>query len=596
MTDFIPECTQHPEYNLENLNVDRDSVGVEAYTYEAFRLQRAIRRITNFIAPRFSNLDTFELPRESIVHYLAEGNVELGPAPTDILFRNAPSLILAENVIQLSSNAGSPLRTPLSPDKLQQDYRQQYRRIRPLKNITVGLRDARTILVINYALLNRLFRYRPLPLTRYFKFQNVINTWVDKVNYLASQTTRQQWIKLKLPEKIPNKSEFIRGSLIINRQTLQFFTDDNSLLLLELWKWLGPNRETSVLNKLTPEAIERLNFLVVEQGKYTFFNLSMLNESRVDPSAGILSGQAPQQMQLNFIKFMDSVFTIRSVAAKTTIETLTEEEDINTVLLEAGKVDNDDDIKVVDEKVVSVDRNPVMTDDTDTEPTVISINNDGEELELLSQLESEAQAALVAGEFTDIQTQFIPTTEPDSTVEPPEDENPTTIVTGVVEAAQRLQRDALISYNEYSRYERLAKSYQTIPNPFGDGTLEDLAKPDPTITGTLEPGIIPDIPTVLDKSMLQSTLINFDPVYIEKVLNKDVAAMLLSAQKAGVAITGFQVTPYVDANNQFDIYEIKFTPVGGAPSTFRFRLPRVNKDGVWVTNNIKYRMRKQHRD
>lgn len=589
------------EYTLDLLE-ENTQVGLESIPYPVFFRSRGIRRIDNFSTPKFSKLDTFQLPLGSIAHYLSEGNVELGPAPTDVYFRSAPALILAQNITTLSSTIGTPIRTPaVTPDRLEQDYRAQYRRIRPLKNVETGLRDDRTIVVINYAMLTRLYRYRPLPFTRLFMFQNMLNTWIDQVNHLAKISTRQQWIKFKLPKRLPNKAELVRGAMALNRQTLQYFSDDTALFLLELWKWLGPRRETSLLARLTPEAIERLNFLAVEQNYYTFFNLGLLEESRVDPSDTKKSGKAPAQMQLYLLRFLDSLFTIRSVAAKTTVETISEEEDENTALLDAGKPTDDDDRPVTElpklPEATSETNSVVVVDDSDDDnDTVVAINKDGEELLLLEQLEAEAAAALVNNEFTDIQTQFIATPDPTETVEPPEDLGPTTIFTGVTEAAETLHRNALISHAELKRYQRLAQSCSTIPNPFGEGTLLDLATPDPEITGTLEETPIVDMPWVTDKSMLKSTLIKFDSDYINKVLHKDVAAFILAAQKVGVAVTSFNVTPYVDANNKFDIYEIKFVPVGGAPSTFRFRLPRVDSDGIWTANGVKYRLRKQHRD
>lgn len=553
------ELLDEPSISIEDFDL-----GLEAVYYDNFYRQRGIRRNTMFGLPKFSHLEQFELPRSGIVHYIPESSVELGPAPNHVLLRKAPGMILAEHVTELAARNGAPIRAHVTAEKLIQQYRTQYRRIRPLRNFENALRDDRTIIIQNYSMLNLLVKYRNMPMTRYHKFINMWETVVKRINEVSEKSDWHQYIMLTVPKKIPTKAAFVRGTGGLSRQVLGLFPDDASLFLLEMWKWLGPRRVLSVLNGLTPKSIEKLNFVVVESGKFTMFNLGLLNSWRkaLPNEAGAedskATGYDPKQMQLLFLRFLDAVFTIKSVAPKTMVET-----------------------------------DQPLVDDSDAEPdsSVVAIVNDGEEMEELERLEAEAANTPFE---EDTQQQFIPVVEEDELPDVPKD--PEEFSDGVMQASEKLLEEGLISNAEHRRFERLGSSYADIPNPVGEGSLQDLLKIDANVINNIPKAKIPEIGTVLDKSMLDSTLTAFDPVYIEKVLHADIANMVVAAQNAGIAVTDYKVDTYKDINNEFETHTVKFVPVGGAPSTFRFKMPVVRKDGSFLAQGTKYRMRKQRGD
>ena len=52
-----------------------------------------------------------------------------------------------------------------------------------------------------------------------------------------------------MPDLIPTVSQFKRAELNANRMSLEPFNDDKKLTLLDLWNWLGDNRETSTMSE-----------------------------------------------------------------------------------------------------------------------------------------------------------------------------------------------------------------------------------------------------------------------------------------------------------------------------------------------------------
>jgi len=166
----------------------------------------------------------------------------------------------------------------------------------------------------------------------------------------------------------------------------------------------------------------------------------------------------------------------------------------------------------------------------------------------------------------------------------------------VVETKARELRDSgQMSLPEYKRAVRLANSYKTIVATTGSGNLDEQAK----VTSadlSIPEWTAPDLDGVLDKTMLKSSLKTADAHYIDKVMEKDIAAMVLNTQNTGVAVTGFKRETVVDAANKYDHYSIQLTPLGGKPSTVHVKLPSVDKHGKFKANGVVYHMAKQRGD
>ena len=143
---------------------------------------------------------------------------------------------------------------------------------------------------------------------------------------------------------------------------------------------------------------------------------------------------------------------------------------------------------------------------------------------------------------------------------------------------------------------KLADQFTRIPNPHGEGTLEDLASSNTALTLAEPKDTLPEIKGVVDKSMLSTTVNAFHRQYVKEVMPKDIAAMTLGIQQAGIAVTDYQVKRVVDAVDKYDMYTVKLTPVKGQSSTIRFKLPVVEEDGTFLAGGVKVRYRTQRAD
>lgn len=167
----------------------------------------------------------------------------------------------------------------------------------------------------------------------------------------------------------------------------------------------------------------------------------------------------------------------------------------------------------------------------------------------------------------------------------------------ITEQIVELGSAGLLSGAEQKRLTKLSTAYETIPAPTGEGTLKDFieTKPDTAKLDALTPDY-KDSNTILDKSMLSSTLARYDKTYINEFMERDIAAAVLSLQNAGVMVKGYKVEEEVDASTEAKVYKVELVPVNGKPSTLTFKIPKVRENGEYYVGGVKYRMDHQKSD
>lgn len=568
-------------FGLEDFNV-----GTEALRYEHYYRKHGIRTFKMLLAPRFSSLENLELPLKSVLHYLPESVTELGILPTNVFVRKASGIILVHHVSDLVEPEGTPMLASMKVTPLTLQYRKSARSIRPMRSYETAFRSDKTLVVENYCFLNHLYRYRNTYMARVFKFRNLINAFIAKTNELAEISDRKQYVELKLPKTQITLQKYVMGGKRLSRQTLAFFPDDQSMILLELWKWLGEKREDSIFSKLTPKAIESLQFVVIETGKYVTFSLDLLNKARrvtdgtepeLTDGAAKRSSQtySPKQVQLAYYKFLNTVYEVRNVANKSVIE-IREGEDGEEKIFSIGE--DGQEVEIETETAEDIAELDAMEE--------TEMVDDNEEIEVDFDLTEDENPDLEQGEI------YIP----DDTEVPKEEVIITELSHGVQRESAKLLEMGLISAASHKRNEHLATSYKRIPNPWGLGTLENAITIDPATLVVEDKKLVPDISYISDKSMLKSSIRNFDKDYVAKVMNADIASMVVNLQKTGAIIHDYKVEEKQDANNHYDIHVVQWSLVGGKVSTARFRINRVSKDGTFRSRGTNYRLRKQRVD
>ena len=93
-----------------------------------------------------------------------------------------------------------------------------------------------------------------------------------------------------------------------------------------------------------------------------------------------------------------------------------------------------------------------------------------------------------------------------------------------------------------------------------------------------------------------STLNVMGKRYIEKHLERDVAAMMVGIQGGGAIVHDIRKQTHENIMGGYDVYSMKIKPIEGEQSTIRVKLPRVRSDGKFKVSGVDYVLRNQRRD
>lgn len=581
-------------------------------TYELFFRNFGIRKSEQLMTPPLPSIDKLAIPRDSILHYLTASQLDYGPASTELLLReDGGRMFFMDHVHELQIKLGAPRRQGIAVEGFIRSYHLKNKRFRQLRGDPEPVaRNPSTLIVENYGLLSHLYRYQRSTYTEYFQWYNEqVTLWRRVATMHDKLPNRQHFIVCKLPVTLPSLADLAVGEGDLSLALLKRFPSEESLFLLELWKWFGPNRKASLLSECNLSALRKTNLIFQESGRWFVMNLGVMEswrkatkEELAANTAANKKGLEAESMQRRFLRLMVSLMQVRTVAAPE----VTEATATDAVIAKPAEVKQDPQGEVKKVETIQVNQQTGSTQVvTQTQPLEVEdaqqdaanaegadataddfeeedqeferrLNDDLKQLEVISnrRIEEEQNAEVVVD------------VEPNKTLEQ-----------GVMDVCDRLADSGLMSAAEYRRYGQLAGTYKTLPAPMGKpGTLDKFIEVKPEMTAIPESPAVPDARGVVDKTMLKSSLHVFDSKYIKEVMPRDVASMVLNIQNAGIAVTDYEVEKVEDILGAYEDYTVRITPVEGTSSTLRFKLPSLDEDGVYKANGIKYRLRKQRGD
>lgn len=579
--------------------------------YLTFYRRNGLRLQAHLVQPPMHEIKTLELPLASIYHYVNYDGVELGPPSNDYLFRSLKKPIQVAHIDHLGDDKGNPKKMGLNAQGLIRDYQMQNRRMRWMKNLAAADADQQGLIVYNYCLLAKTYRYIHSFYTEYYKWNNIFATIMDTVVEASKISERQHFIMAGSPKVIPSLQQLNLATGGITQALLKTFRDRESFLLLELYKWIGPERASSLFNRIPLNKLHLVNLMFQESGQWTVVNLGQYNGfRRVGPEgsdAVIQTRQTlePIQLQKRLLRMYMTIMEARTLASRQVDEQVDEQvldDDDESTELDTGLDDDDKPLTGQTQVVVgNAQDNPPETQEVD-QPEAVQIE-DEEEI-----LTPEQRAQWLAEEDTRLDEELAQLNEIARRQEEGEQAQEaslhevifqtkgTTLTDGVMNVCDRLADEGYLSAGEYKYFQKQANKFKELPAPNWDGTLEQYIQIPPETLKITESTKMVDANTVFDKSMLTSSLLSFDDRYIEHVLDRDTAGMVLSLQNAGIAVTDYKVDHIDDVMGGYKQFSVRVNPVVGQQSTLRFKLPVVDRDGSYTSNGVKYRLRKQRGD
>lgn len=614
--------------------------------YDVFYRKYGQRSINQLVSPRSFTLEQWDWPIGSVWHYANFDGIQTGPDSKEYFLRNVQRKINMDHVLDISSFKGNPkkIAVPLKP------YIRQYHlannRFRYLEDAPSKTGDQTILVIENYAFLPKLYRYTRSYLTTFYNWYNLNSTLWKRIGEVAKTSNRQNFVFVNLPTILPSMNTLNLASKNFNQTSVTRFQEPASLFLLEMWKWISSEyREDSIISSVDEKDLSKINLVFMESGTWTVFNLGVFDSWRDSKStddtdeqeevqkeleddikkfASKASKVSTIQLQKRFLKFLMTLMEIRSVAnaEKEELEkqnTIVKKEEPTQLYNETeddtteqvSMDDDDEDIPVSDkmklpesslktDELIKEEKIPVFTNIdyegpgedelTESERIQSILSNLDKDLEGLEEIEKQKA---IEEETNKVNSDVQGTSgaiKPDhfSTDLAPEEVIKT--------VCNNLAEQGFITAKEYKRYLEKADKYKEIPSPFNNQPLGEFIKVKPEMLSLHDEPQVKDRNDIVDKSMLKSTLIDFDKKYIKDVLHRDTTSMIVNVQKTGILLTEYEKEDVEDISGKYEIHTVKFSPIEGKNSTLRFRMPHVEEDGTFRVNGVRYRMRKQKVD
>jgi hypothetical protein len=568
-----------------------------------FYRQTGVRQRNHLMRPRLIPMEKLILPYETVYHFWPVDTATLGPNPQDPLLSNVNGRLFIEHITEMDGREGNPRRTVLNPTMMKNEFRRKTRGFKPLRKEQALTINTRNVLVMNYGMLSSLYRYIPSYKVPYFRWNNVAQTFWNRVEGIQSRFGWNQYIDLHLPDRLPKLEEFKRASRTLNQKTLELFNSQAQFNLLDLWRWMGEDRDESNLTVLSDKTLENVNLLVRLKGYFFVINLGVIDEWRKDPTDDNDSGLEGTQMQRYFLRLLHG---LRDFMSGVTEPDVTEDDKpVSDHPADSKEPKTVDVAKTETEKEAPTEPSSTESTKSDDDDALLlpEFDDDITLPDPVSNLETPVFDSRDLPKENrqvdpDAKTVTLPAEETGSVASV--DEGPKfseRLTQGIAQRAFDLHEAGLMSAKAYEKSLADAKTYTDLKDPYGSGrpltemltvSEEDLALP--------EPKPVPNTDTIPDESMLHSKLKGIQRKYIKDVLHKDVVSSVMAIQNQGVAVRDYSVETMQDTMNHYEVHTVTLKPVRGRQSTVRFRLPVVDKDGRFISNGVTNRMRLQRAD
>lgn len=383
-----------------------------------------------------------------------------------------------------------------------------------------------------------------------------------------------------------------------NRITLKFFPDDDAMRMADLFKWIGEKRKESLFGMIEDQYLDKINIVFLCGGKYSTLNMGKFN-SWIKTASNPRGKKDATQVAIDFLKYMNALAANATLDPKDTIiETIPDEREEETQVLavipsgheetsivEEVNDEHDDDDKSQRMILGVAKAKTLLANDRSRDERVIDDSD-----EVFVPEEEEEVPTDIPHSVTLASTQV---SDADEAIPDIDMNNP--LEANFAKKSFALMQAGVISRAEHNRHRKLAQRYKSIKAPDGT-TLDKYVELPKDVIWDFKPEAIKDIKGVTDKSMLRTTLRNFDRDYTTKVMDKEVARMVLNVQRGPAAITDYQVTETNNVMGRRRNYRVKIAPLYGKESTINFTLPVIDKNGKYKVNGVRYYQRKQRTD
>lgn len=614
--------------------------------YPIFYRLFGVRRAAQLAFPRVNGIDVFHFPRNSLYHFISADPDITDPNPEDIYFQGYTRRFLIDYIKDLAQTQGHPRHRGLNLMTMIRPFLHAHKQFRYVRDAH-KFNDINTLVVYNYSYINKFYIYNKTNMTHFHKWHNLQDTILKRVKTIAEESERNQFLFFEVDTILPSYSSFKIFAKKTNLTMLKVFNSDTKLFLLEIFKWLGHDdiRQTSMLSALEQADYSKINIVLTCKGKWITFNLDYLDQWRLSSTREKIPGMIaynPDIIQKLFIKLLLSLVSHSTVLEQD--KEIKDEENSNPATQEVADTakddkdllehsdptdpDSEDGIIEANTLLPMAQKNRLLNQVTNhsskvehkpqvmiSAPAEISddhidnFNHDMIDLELsnidqeLAELDNmEKQRLGDQGIVIDKEGEIkeIVTHEPKKTFEEVHKNafTPTPEEHMLQKTLDEYADFGIMSASDYRSVKKAIEQSKALLDPYQSKQPLSKAKvihPDETVISK-ERKVLVSTDNLEDHSMVNSSIHVFDKLYIENILKKDILGAVAAVQKSGIIVENYDIEHDHSVLGDFEYHTVKLRPIDGKSSVVRFKLPKINSDGSFMKNNVRYVMRKQRVD
>jgi len=521
-------------------------VATERMSYVLFRKAFSSFKLSD-IPRKLQPLNEVELPTNSMLH-MVDGM--LGD-PTDFPF--APNitnpLITRESFpvyMQFQSkipDKEDPLFPVKDPYKFvpamvntkAMKFFQEQRTIRRPSSLKELAERQNVLVAVNYNPILGVRVTGQLPLMR--KFNILLSTMLKTV---SEHDHKYHHLYFPVSDHIYSRMQMSRPFDEMDRRTIRIYDDMSYYLMIHLCSYLQ-NTPVSLFSKLSKVSLESTFIILDFRGKAIIYNLGDLRDMF-------------EKVQNSYVKVLAHVNNLK-------ITVLQEEKKLDNDPSQDATTDTPSEIEpdLTDSKIEEIAEAKARSDqsqDEDMSTDDVLVNYDA-----VKQVDTEPSLVIKKDKLNHVELVH-------KNLEESLNKSPVLLNDTQKEKAKRL-----------AHYEGVFLGGKPIIN-----LIEDTSEP--KIGKTIK--ALENV--VSDKSLLKSSIMDFNKVYIKEMMDRDIAKVLTSFTQHGFILTSLDQKDSMNSFNQVRHISFTFTDPNGRNHKSSFKLPIVNDDGTFIVNGIRSRM------
>lgn len=551
--------------------------------------------------------DLVELSRDSVFHSF--------DSDYGVYLKNQIKKVPIYFVNKLNSEKSNPKKRALAVKALAKKWLMNNRDFKYIDSHYSKIKNGLVPLVVNYEYLDILYKYVKTPMADYNSWWNKQNTLWAEIDHICDSSERQHFIKVKI-EEVPGRSILNIYLDKFNVTMTKIFDTSDKLFILSIWRWIHLEyRDTSTLKDLKEDNFNKINLLLENKnGNTTLLNLGYLNSW--------IKGQKNRTEFEKVKQYRDSqvgMMFLRGLMALTDQSYNNEYNENVTEVLEDldNKKKDDQNIEhelmeevsskeIKDETIEDLKKDlnidykiEVNTDDVDileNKSSIVQLEEEMVDLDIINETKlADKKLILDKTTGTIINSKEIQSTnvkDISDEVYKRKDYNET-----ITDGLNVLIKSNIITPISYNKALKNIDAYSSSQDPYGSEVMvKDLSIKEGELNIEKDKIQIKDSDVVLDKSMLECSLLEYDKKYIKDIMKKDVVNMVNGIQQAGIVIKKYNIEKSKTILGDYETHTVSIDPINGSPSTLKFRLPVIKETGTFKSNGNEYRMRKQRVD